>query len=41
MVAKQRFGIRNKRAARLKAALLASLDKADTIIEGMIEGKPG
>jgi hypothetical protein len=41
LVAKQRFGIRNKRAARLKATLLVSLDKADTIIEGMIEGKPG
>ncbi len=41
LVAKQRLGIRNRRVARLKATLLVSLDKADTIIEGMIEGKPG
>ena len=39
MVAKQRFAIRNKRAARLKATLLVSLDNADTLIEdGRREG---
>ena len=33
LVAEERFGIRNKRAARLKATLLVSLDNADSVIE--------